>query len=243
VGANSEGFARPAPAEEQFFWYEGMREILFRLLDPMVAGRSVRSALDCGVGGGDLARTLQSRYEWYVAPVEMDNLQQFETLPARLPFSDGEFDAVLSLDFLAYLSPQREPVLLREMVRVLAPGGLMVLRAPALKVLRSRHSQYVGERQRFTRSRLVSLVERHGIRVLRSTYANALLAPVALAKFRVWEPLLRRRPASGVIRLPSWLDRSLLVPLKLEAGWLGAGLNLPIGQNLIVIGEKTDTRA
>ena len=34
-----------------------------------------------------------------------------------------------------------------------------------------------------------------GIRVLRCTYANSLLLPVALAKFRLWEPLMRQAPA------------------------------------------------
>jgi SAM-dependent methyltransferase len=215
-----------------------MREILVRLLDPMVAGRAIRSALDAGVGEQDLARLLQSRYEWCVSPLGLGCLEQFEDRPARIPFSDGQFDAVLSLDVLAYLSPGREEVLLREFVRVLAPGGLLVLRAPALKMLRSRHSQFVGERQRFTRVRLSDLVERQGVRVLRSTYANTLMAPLAFTKFRVWEPLLRRPPASAVVPLHPWLNRTLLRPLRLEAMWLGAGLNLPVGMTLMLIGEK-----
>jgi hypothetical protein len=78
-----------------------------------------------------------------------------------------------------------------------------------------------------------------GIRNLRCTYANSLLLPVALAKFRLWEPLLHKPPASGIDCLPPWLDRLLYLPLALEAAWLGAGLNLPAGQSLIFIGEKT----
>jgi hypothetical protein len=37
---------------------------------------------------------------------------------------------------------------------------------------------------------------------------------------------------------PSWLDRLLHAPLALESAWLGAGRDLPLGQSLIVIGER-----
>ena len=215
-----------------------MRRILFRLLDPMVAGRSIRSALDAGVGGGDLARALQSRYEWYACPYSLDQPGEFSIPDPRLPFDDASFDAVLSLDVLSHFERGEEHNFLRELIRVLAPEGLLVLRAPALEVLRNRHSQYYGDRQRFTRARLVNLVEEHGVRVLRSTYVNALLAPFAMLKFRIWEPLLRKKPANAIVPQPAWMDQALQLPLKFEAGWLGAGLNFPIGQTLIVIGEK-----
>jgi len=70
------------------------------------------------------------------------------------------------------------------------------------------------------------------------TYANSLLLPVALAKFRIWEPLLRKPPASGLAPIPGWLNRLLEWPLRIEAGILAMGLNLLLGQSLILIGEK-----
>jgi hypothetical protein len=35
-----------------------------------------------------------------------------------------------------------------------------------------------------------------------------------------------------------WLDKLLYAPLALEAAWLGAGHDLPVGQSLVLIGEK-----
>ena len=99
---------------------------------------------------------------------------------------------------------------------MLAPGGLLVLRVSALDMLRSRHSAFACERQRFTRRAWLELARSCGIRVLRCTYANSLLLPVALAKFRLWEPLTRRPAESGVRPVAGWLDRLLYFPLALE---------------------------
>ena len=124
------------------------------------------------------------------------------------------------------------------MARVVRCGGLVLVRASALDILRSRHSEFVLERQRFTRRRLMGLTAGAVIRVLRYTYANALLLPAALAKFRLWEPLSGAPTGSGVEPAAPWMDRLLYAPLALEAAWIGAGGGLPLGQSLIVIGEK-----
>jgi hypothetical protein len=127
----------------------------------------------------------------------------------------------------------------REFSRVLARGGLLVLRVSAFHLLRSRHSEFVGERHRYTRPQLTGLVTGTGVHVLRCTYVNSLLMPIALAKFRIWEPLLRKPPASGVEMPPRWLNGLLETPLAIESAWVGSGLNLAAGQSLVLIGEKT----
>lgn len=125
-----------------------------------------------------------------------------------------------------------------EFARVLRPGGLLVLRVSALDALRSRHSMFTRERQRFTRGRLVRLARENGFRVLRCTYANTLLVPIALVRFRLWEPLLRKPPASGTAPVAPWLDRLLYLPLAVESKLIAAGMNLPLGQSLILVAEK-----
>jgi SAM-dependent methyltransferase len=157
---------------------------------------------------------------------------------ASLPFASGAFDLVLSLDVLPHFPAGEEMPAIREMTRVTAPGGLVVVRAAALTLLRSRHSEYVFERQRFTRGRLTEAMRAAGLHILRSTYANAFLLPVALAKFRLWEPLTGAPLGSGVEPAPTWLDRTLHAPLALESAWLGAGGSFPLGQSVIVIAER-----
>jgi hypothetical protein len=145
----------------------------------------------------------------------------------------------LSLDVIAHFQPGEETGAIRELARVLAPGGLLVMRTCALNLLRNRHSEFTSERQRFTREQLIRGVSDQGIRVIRCTYANSLLLPVAMAKFRIIEPLFRMKPASGIRPMAKWLDRLLFGVLKLESRWLGSRRNFPLGQSLILIGERS----
>ncbi len=246
---NPAEFANIAQAESGFWWYRGMRRILYALLDPLARARRFERVLEAGCGTGYMARALEQRYGWRIVPVDLgweglafahrmsvQRLAQCDI--AALPFAGAAFDAVLSLDVLIHFPRGGERDALREMARVLAPGGLLILRVAAFDCLRSRHSEFVQERQRFTRGQVVRLAEGNGLRVIRATYANALLAPVAWAKFRLWEPLAGQPPASGVTPAPAWLDRALYAPLAAEAAWIGAGLSFPAGQSLLFVGEK-----
>lgn len=247
---NPAEFENIAKAEQDFWWYRGMRRIFYRIAEPIVRRRRIRRVLEAGCGTGYFARELEQRYGWQVFPVDLgaQGLEYARRMGvnrpvqadiAALPFPGDSFDAVISMDVIVHFPPGEEGRAAAELVRVLRPQGLLAVRVSALDALHSRHSSFALERQRFTRVRLSGLFERQGIRILRCTYANSLLMPAALAKFRIWEPLLRRPPASGVGPVPGWLDRLLFAPLALEASWLGAGLNFPLGQSLVLIGEKT----
>ena len=246
---NPAEFANIANCERDFWWYRGMRKILFRLLDRHLAGRRMGRALEAGCGTGYLSWLFQKERHCPVVPMDIspDGLRYARAMGVErpvqgdatcLPFAGGAFDLVLSLDVLAHLPRGMEPAAAREMARVLAPGGLIVVRTAALDILRSRHSEFAHERQRFTRRRLRELFETAGFRVVRSTYANSLLMPVALAKFRVWEPLQRRPASTGLEHVAPWLDRLLYAPLAVEAAWIGGGGSFPAGQSLLLIGEK-----
>jgi SAM-dependent methyltransferase len=246
---NPAEFANIANSEKDFWWYRGMRSILFRMIDPHLKARRIRRALEAGCGTGYFSRILQSERGLPVYPIDIgwEGLRFARSMGVEratqanalnLPFADAAFDAVLSIDVLPHFGRGDEQRAVSELGRVLAPGGLLVIRTAALNLLRSRHSEFVYERQRYSRGQLLELARKAGIRVLRCTYANSILFPVALAKFRIWEPLTRQAPASGVEHVSPWLDRILHRALEAEASWIGAGHGFPIGQSLILIGEK-----
>lgn len=246
---NTAEFANIDRCEREMWWYRGQRRILANFLRRWLPGRSITRVLEAGCGTGYQSGQFTADYGWRMFPSDLDaeglryahaaggqRLTQADI--SHLPFPDGTFDAVVSLDVLVHFPRGTEQQALGELVRVLRPGGLFVIRVSALDMLRSRHSMFAHERQRFTRGRLLQAASQAGIRALRCTYANSLLLPVALFKFRVWEPLTNQPPRSGVSPAPGWLDALLYGALRMESALVRAGLNLPLGQSLLLVGEK-----
>jgi SAM-dependent methyltransferase len=245
---NPAEFSNIAEAERTLWWYRGMKRILDAFAGHYVSKRQCRRVLEAGCGTGFYSFEMTERglpmypldLGWeglrYARQMGLKSLVQADI--AELPYADASFDIAFSLDVLVHFPEGAEDRPLRELSRVLSQGGLLVLRVSALDCLRSRHSQFAHERQRFTRRRLIRQTANAGFRMLRCTYANSFLLPVALAKFRIWEPLTRQPPASGVAPLAPWIDSLLFVPLWIESTLIAAGLRFPIGQSLLYVGEK-----
>jgi SAM-dependent methyltransferase len=246
---NPAEFATIARHEESFWWYRGMRSIQLSVLGPYLEKRSIRSVLEAGCGTGYLARLLQRERNLPLVAMDYsaeglryglaDGLARAtQGSLLDLPFGSAAFDLAMSFDVLQQFGPGEERRAFSELARVVKPGGLLALRVSAFHALRSRHSEFVRERQRYRRPQLRRLAEEAGFRVLRATYANMLLSPVALLKFRLVEPLQSKRAESGIQPEPRWLDRTLFGILAAEAAWLRAGFRLPFGQSLLLIGER-----
>jgi len=238
-------------AEEEFWWYQGMRAITGAFLE-RAQPPSFTRGLDAGCGTGRNALEFTSRYGVRMTGVDVAlggvrycrqrGLERSAVASAmELPFAAESLDLVTTLDVLSHLPPGEDQRALREFYRVLRPGGWVVARVPAFRALRSRHSQYIAEQHRYRAGEMLRKLAAARFEILRWSYANTFLSPVALLKSRVWEAIRREEPHSGVADvLPGWLNRSLLAALQLEAALLRRGVRFWFGQSLLVAARKAD---
>ena len=239
-------YRRMYEAEETQWWYAGQRAIASALLEPALGGEPPgrRRVLDAGCGSGfnllGLAR-LGRTVGIDLAPEAVAFCRRRGVRAARasllaLPFPDAAFDAVTSFDVIyhAWVTDDRRAV--AEMARVLRPGGLLLVRVPALKMLWGAHDTEVQSRHRYTRAELRALLESCSLRVERATYCNSVLFPLLLAR-RTLDRVLGRE-GSDVGFLPAPLEWAFARALRAEAALVRAGLSLPVGASVVALARR-----
>jgi SAM-dependent methyltransferase len=153
-----------------------------------------------------------------------------------LPFPDASFDAVTSFDVIYHEWVTDDRAAVAEMARVLRPGGLLLVRVPALKVLWGAHDVVVQSRHRYTRGELVAVLEGCGLRIERATYCNSLLFPLLLVR-RTLDRLLGRE-GSDVGFLPAPFEWAFKRTLLAEAALVRAGVSFPVGASVVALGRR-----
>lgn len=235
--------------EDAHWWFDAMETISVRLLD-RPGGRPVRDVLDTGCGTGRNLRFLNRRCAQGTvvgldfSPVALDHCRErgltrlVRGSVAALPFADASFDLVTNFDVLTAGSVD-ESAALRELARVLRPGGRLLLRVAAYDFLRGRHDAEWNIHRRYRRGPLRQKLTRAGFDVRVASYANTWLFPVALAK-RWAEAIFPPRQETSDLQIgagrssAAWVLRTLLAS---EARWVAAGA-LPVGLSIVVLAEK-----
>jgi SAM-dependent methyltransferase len=235
-------YGRMYAAEDSHWWYRGMAAITCALLEKYFRrGESLR-ILDAGCGTGAALTTYLARFGrvWGVdlaAPaLEYCRRRGARRIArasvARLPFAKETFDVVTSFDVLYEESVPSDVAALREMHRVLAPGGRVLLRLPAYSWMRRSHDDVVHTRHRYTRREMVTLLREGGL-----ASANLLLFPAALLRRLAELAAPPAAPRSDLTLRPGVFNQLLRVILSAEAPWV-ARTGLPFGLSVVGVGCK-----
>lgn len=225
--------------EDRHWWFRGRWAVVEALLSRTELPTRPR-ILDAGCGtGGNLQRYSEMGDATGVDPspdaVRFCHERGFSSVREAglesLPIADDSFDLVAATDVVEHVAAEDRA--LRELRRVTAPGGVMLLTVPAYTWLWTEEDENLHHKRRYTKARLRQSVEQAGWTTRTTTYFNTiLLPPIALAR-----ALPRRGGGDGsdLERTPATLDGPLSLPMRLEARLIRAGVSLPAGVSLGIV--------
>jgi SAM-dependent methyltransferase len=158
-------------------------------------------------------------------------------------FEDGAFGAAGAFDVVEHVAD--DAGLLREIHRVLRPGGTLCVTVPAYGWLWSAEDEVAGHHRRYSRGRLEALLAASAFRV---DYASYFFAPFTLPVFLVRSVPHRVRPrrsaedvSDGAVRqhimspFPRRVMTSVLAP---EIRRIAAGRTIPFGTSILAVATK-----
>ena len=240
--------------EETHWWFAGRRRIIRSFLERLcrdaqveLAGNGVRplNILDVGCGTGANLEMLSEFGEVEGVDISgealtfcrergLENVKQGEA--EALPFATSSFDLVTGLDVVEHLDDDQAG--LKEMQRVLRPGGHALVFVPAFMFLWGVQDDISHHRRRYTLDQLKQVMRRSGFRVERASYVNiSFFAPILFG--RLLMRAFRIRPESENNITIGFLNGVLGKLFGSESIALRY-LNFPFGVSIICVARRVD---
>jgi SAM-dependent methyltransferase len=233
--------------EATHFWFRGFRRFVAPAISEIAGPRRDLHLLDCGCGTGHNLATLLRPYgrafgfDLTPGGLLLARAAGFPLARAdmsAIPFQSNRFDLVTSFDVMQYV--EDDSAVMKEMARVLKPGGGLVVTAAALDMLRGGHAGTWPEVRRYTTARMRSIVEGAGLKVGRLTYLFASLFPVMLAVRRIG-----RAGEAGRAGGDDWEMSVPVAPINTALTWMLSGeaalsrrIPMPVGSSVLVVAAK-----
>ncbi len=229
-------------AEDRHWWYRGRRTVLENVIAELRLPARAR-ILDAGAGSG--RNMVELMRHGTVTAIELSPTsvclararevgEVVEGSVLDMPFESGSFDLAASLDVIEHLEDDLGA--LRELRRVVTPGGCLLVTVPAYQWLWSGHDEVNHHHRRYTRRSLREVGEQAGWKQVRTTYFNSLLLPVAMV-LRIMDRFSRKTTESSLDLWvpPQPLNWLMERPLALEAALIARGGRIPAGLSLLSV--------
>jgi len=174
--------------ERTHWWFRGRRSVYFGLLAHHLDGKRPARVLDLGCGMGGFLEGLSELGE-EVLPCDI-SVESLARCAERgypggvvasgydLPYADQSFDLVCMFDAIEHTEDDAK--VMREVARILRPGGLALATVPAYQFLYANNDRIAKHYRRYTRGSLGAVFEQAGLTVERNTHSNVFLFPLIL---------------------------------------------------------------
>ncbi|CAD5244042.1 Methyltransferase type 11 [Thermococcus camini] len=220
--------------ERTYWWFKSRRDLIKSLL---LKFHFHGPLLDVGSGSGENLEAIKGIVPHSVGVELSDTMIEYASKLGRniirgnveaLPFDDSTFMSVAALDILEHVDDRRA---IKEIWRVLKPGGKLLITVPAFMWLWGIHDDVHGHKRRYSARQVLKLTQGTGFNIVFWSYWNFILfIPSAIQK--------KLGKSHSLVRLPKPLNDALYAISKLDNYLILRGLKLPIGTSIVVIAQK-----
>ena len=223
-------------SDPTYWWYRARSQLLETMHGPFLG--TPERVLDVGSADGPSVGWMTGPYLRVTLDLHAAGLAPGRSVRGQataLPFASDTFDVVSAFDVVEHCLDDQ--LVVTELVRVLAPGGHLLLSVPAYQWAWSEHDVRAGHHRRYTRPQIRSLVASTGVRIERASYAFAAVFPFFLAE-RAGRRF-RRGSATGPRLTPvsAPLEKVLLRLCSMESRYLRR-FDLGFGSSVLVAATK-----
>jgi SAM-dependent methyltransferase len=243
---NPAEYDRMYSLEDRYWWFVSRRELVLSIIRRLALPHAA-AIVDVGCGTGATAEALSeigsvacvdisSQALDYCRQRGLTNL--IEGRAENLPLESGSADLVVALDILEHLDD--DSAALRDILRVLKPGGRFVATVPAYRMLWSEHDVALAHKRRYTSGELAMKMRNAGFCVDALSYALWFLFPLALL-----QRTGRRKPVSGEAaqaQVPQFSSaiNTLLIKLQRIENAIMRHIPLPWGVSVVCVARKPE---
>jgi len=234
--------------ESEHWWYRIRRKMVHDLIRNLCPGRNNLKILDAGCGTGGMLIEL-ARYGNVYGVDESERAVNYclrKSIPrvllsgvSSLPYKSDMFDIVTILDVLEHINDDSSAV--REIQRVLKPGGYCIIFVPAFSFLWSITDVVSKHFRRYNMSSLLMLLSNSQLKVTRKSYFNFFLfPPIAIIRILV---RLFKLPVKSENGFSHGIINSILHGIFYLESILIKYISFPFGVSILVVCKKDNDKS
>lgn len=236
-----EYFKRFGQSSFSHWWFQARSVIVKSLLDVYLKVKKLKW-LDIGAGYGSMLEAIQSFTD------ELDVIEPYKeariyleknfeinrvfsfNFPEQIP--EEKYSVVSMFDVLEHIEDDIKALrIINE--EVLEKDGYLILTVPAYNWLWSSHDELSGHFRRYTRKDLMTKLNKTGFKIIKATYFNTLLFPVAVISRVI---LKFKKGQTDLKMMPSFINSIFFRIFSLESLFLKR-INFPFGLSIFIIAK------
>jgi 2-polyprenyl-3-methyl-5-hydroxy-6-metoxy-1,4-benzoquinol methylase len=234
-------YYKMAEVEGKLWWYQALHYKVLKTLKSSFNNRKDIRILDAGCGTGGLMQFLLDSGYSDLTGIDLSEIAVKFCKEKKLAVSledirhlrknhpDKTFDAIICNDVLCYLIEEDTIPVVVDLMKMLNPGGILIMNLPALKVFKGTHDIGVGLLRRYNTDKVKALFKSIAKSRVKTVFWPLFLSAV-IALIRTWQRFsIKRNPKMKIesdVKMPNLIVNSIFLKLtKFEfniiskAGW------------------------